>query len=184
MTTYTQHTPDVRETETTPPPAQRTSPVLWAALAVALIAAVVWWSRQDRVATTPIATDTIPAATLPAGNETTPAAPAPAANRSQERARPVVADRAPRPLQGNPMPEYPRSALRSGSEGSVVVAITVGSDGVPTDVRVIERSGSRNRDLDRAAVDAARQWRFEPAIRDGKPTMATVQLPVDFRQQG
>lgn len=183
MTTYTQHTPHVSGTEPTPPPAQRTSPVLWAALAVALIAALVWWTRQDRVATAPIDTNA-PVATMPADTTPPPATRAPATGQNRERARPVVADRAPRPLAGNPMPTYPREALRAGNEGSVVVAIAVDSTGVPTDVRVVERSGTRDRSLDRAAVNAARQWRFEPAIRDGKPAAATVQLPVDFRQQG
>ena len=183
MTTYTQHTPHVSGTEPTPPAAQRTSPVLWAALAVALIAALVWWTRQDRVATAPIDTNA-PVATMPADTTPPPATRAPATGQNRERARPVVADRAPRPLAGNPMPTYPREALRAGNEGSVVVAIAVDSTGVPTDVRVVERSGTRDRSLDRAAVNAARQWRFEPAIRDGKPAAATVQLPVDFRQQG
>ena len=44
---------------------------------------------------------------------------------------------------------------------------------------MIRRSGSRA--LDRAAVDAVRQWTFEPAVRGGRTVAADVQVPVTFR---
>ena len=47
----------------------------------------------------------------------------------------------------------------------------------------VERSGERSRDLDRAVLEAARKWRFEPAMKDGKPVAAAVVLPVDFKRQ-
>jgi len=43
----------------------------------------------------------------------------------------------------------------------------------------VEKS-SRNRDLDRAAMEAARKWRFNPSIRDGQPAAGRVRVPVDF----
>jgi len=92
-------------------------------------------------------------------------------------------DRPPRPLAGNPVPSYPRSALRNGSEGDVVVAIIVGSDGRPVDVQVVARGGSEDPAFDRAAMAAARQWRFEPAMRDGQAVPSTVHLPVEFRRE-
>lgn len=162
---------------------RRTSPVLLGALAVALIAMGAWWYTQRSDVSAPDAT-TAPMASSPVIQDSTPApgldTAAPAATPRADRARPAVADRSPRPLAGNPIPSYPRSALRSGSEGSVVVSIAVGADGVPTDVQVVERSG--NRELDRAAMQAARDWRFEPAIRNGKAVAASVRLPVDFRR--
>ncbi len=63
-------------------------------------------------------------------------------------------------------PEYPPAAMRNGDQGTVLVRVEVGADGVPTSVEVAQRSGSR--DLDRAAVNAVRQWRFQPAQRDGQ----------------
>ena len=80
------------------------------------------------------------------------------------------------------MPEYPRTSLRSGAEGMVLLNIQVDASGTPVDVEVVQRSGVRDRNLDRAAIDAVRQWRFEPAIRGGKAVSSTVQLPVDFRR--
>ena len=64
----------------------------------------------------------------------------------------------------------------------MLLRIAVDARGVPTDVEVMERSGSHDRSFDRAAIEAARQWRFAPAMREGKAVPATVQLPVDFRR--
>jgi len=57
----------------------------------------------------------------------------------------------------------------------------VGADGVPTSVEVAQRSGSR--DLDRAAVNAVRQWRFQPAQRDGQAVAGAVTVPIDFKMR-
>lgn len=84
---------------------------------------------------------------------------------------------APRPLSAPP-PAYPRSALRGGVGGNVQLHIEVGADGVPTDVEVV--GSSRNRELDRAAVQAVRRWRFRPAMRNGVPVADSVQQTISF----
>ena len=38
-------------------------------------------------------------------------------------------------------------------------------------------------DLDHAAIDAVRQWRFEPARRGAEPVASWVLLPVEFHLQ-
>ena len=76
------------------------------------------------------------------------------------------------------MPKYPTSALRAGETGVVTVAATIDTNGVPIEVGIDDRSG--NRDLDRAAVAAVKRWRFEPAMRNGKPVQGTVRVPVEF----
>lgn len=83
-----------------------------------------------------------------------------------------------RPLPGNAPPQYPLRALRSGIEGTVLVRVEIDAQGVPTQVSLEHRSG--NRDLDRAALDAVRNWRFQPALRNGKAEASAVQVPVDF----
>ena len=75
-------------------------------------------------------------------------------------------------------PEYPRAALRAGISGEVLLQIEVRADGRPGEVSVL--SGSRNRSLDRAAVRAVRQWRFEPALRDGVAVPGTVKQSIRF----
>jgi len=61
----------------------------------------------------------------------------------------------------------------------VVLRVDVDATGRPYNVAVIERSGSR--DLDRAATDAVRQWRFTPAMSNGQPAPGTIEVPFDFK---
>ena len=54
-------------------------------------------------------------------------------------------------------------------------------DSTPGNVlNVAVEKSSRNRDLDRAAMDAARKWRFNPAVKNGQP-VRQVRVPVDFK---
>ncbi|MGN6512928.1 MAG: energy transducer TonB, partial [Lysobacteraceae bacterium] len=79
-----------------------------------------------------------------------------------------------------PAPAYPRDALRDGIEGSVLLKVLVDVDGRPLDVQVARSSG--NRSLDRAAREQVlRQWRFRPAMRDGRAVQAIGLVPVEFR---
>jgi protein TonB len=57
--------------------------------------------------------------------------------------------------------------------------VDVGPDGVPSDVRV--ESSSQSRDLDKAAVEAVRRWRFKPAMRNGQAVAETIVVPVAFK---
>lgn len=88
----------------------------------------------------------------------------------------------PMPIAGQtPAPRYPSRALRRGESGTVRVRVEVGPDGRPSQVSVAQASGSR--DLDRAAVDAVRRWRFHPARRNGEPVPGTVIVPISFSPQ-
>jgi len=59
-----------------------------------------------------------------------------------------------------PAPRYPTEALRSGTQGEVLVEITVGTDGSVTNARVVRATPARV--FDREALNAVRRWRFEP----------------------
>ncbi|WP_157722820.1 energy transducer TonB, partial [Stenotrophomonas pictorum] len=98
-------------------------------------------------------------------------APAPVADTPTDRPVPL-------PDQ-SPAPTYPPAALRRGDSGTVVVQAVVDTRGVPLDVKIIQRSGSR--DLDRAALDAVRNWRFQPAQSNGQPMQGTLEIPFDFK---
>ena len=76
-------------------------------------------------------------------------------------------------------PQYPPTAYRNREEGSVLVRAEVDADGVPGEVTLMRRSGSR--DLDNAALAAVRQWHFRPAIENGKAIASAVEVPVDFK---
>ena len=77
-------------------------------------------------------------------------------------------------------PDYPAAALRAGITGQVVLLVDIDAQGKVVNVRV-EKS-SRNRDLDRAAMDAPRRkhWHFHPGTEKGVPVPSTVRVPVDF----
>ncbi|MCK6230500.1 energy transducer TonB [Stenotrophomonas indicatrix] len=110
----------------------------------------------------------------PATVEPAPAAPGTAA--------PAIANAQPMPIAGqSPPPAYPAAALRRGEAGSVVVRVEVDATGYPNNVTVIQRSGSR--ELDRAATDAVRRWRFSPAVSNGQPVPGSIEVPFDFKPQ-
>lgn len=124
-------------------------------------------TRIDRQATPPpVATPTGPTA-----------APAPAPGAAAPPAGPVATGPMPRLIHAPP-PDYPRDALRAGISGEVVIRIDVGVDGVPASMEIVR--SSRNRSLDRAALQAVRKWRFAPATRNGTPIAVSVQQTVSF----
>lgn len=73
---------------------------------------------------------------------------------------------------------YPKRAMDTNQQGTVLVRALVGTDGRPRDVRIWETSGFRL--LDTAAEAAVRGWTFEPAYWNGRHTEAWVQVPVHF----
>jgi len=107
--------------------------------------------------------------------EAPPAPEPPAAPAAPAAAAP---DRAP-VLVSSPPPRYPSQARRRRQSGTVLVRVDVGPDGVPTATSVVQSSQSRW--LDKAALDAVRRWRFEPAMAEGRPTVASVVVPIEFQ---
>ena len=74
---------------------------------------------------------------------------------------------------------YPPIAARQKLEGTVMLRVLVGPDGVPQRVDVEKSSGHSI--LDRAARDAVMKWRFEPGTRNGQPFAAYGLVPIAFR---
>jgi periplasmic protein TonB len=91
--------------------------------------------------------------------------------------------RAARPRGGYQVrPPYPTEARLAKAEGTTLLRVHVAADGSIDDVQV-ERSAGHSA-LDRAAAEAVRQWRFEPA-RSGSVAVAVwVLIPVQFRLEG
>jgi TonB family protein len=58
-----------------------------------------------------------------------------------------------------------------------VLEIIVESDGSVGDVSVVKSGGSA---LDLAAVQAAKQWKFNSGLKDGKPVATRVLLELEF----
>jgi protein TonB len=84
-----------------------------------------------------------------------------------------------RPLGGYQVkPRYPESARRRGIEGTTLLKIYVNDKGRVEEV-LVERSAGHE-DLDAAAMEAVKKWRFDPARRDNQPVAVWVMLPVRF----
>ena len=75
-------------------------------------------------------------------------------------------------------PSGSAAAAEPGVGGEVLLRVTIDANGTVLDVKV-ERS-SRNRNLDRAAIDAARKWRFNAGLRNGQKVGGDVLVPVNF----
>ena len=75
-------------------------------------------------------------------------------------------------------PKYPESARQDRVMGMVIVETVISDEGLVEDVRVVESPDER---LSAAAVEAVREWRFEPALCDGKPASVYYNLTVNFK---
>jgi protein TonB len=78
----------------------------------------------------------------------------------------------------NPAPPYPGPARRRGHEGTVYLAVEVLAGGTTGRIRVERSSGHPI--LDDAALQAVREWRFEPAMKNGIPVASWVEVPIRF----
>ena len=76
-------------------------------------------------------------------------------------------------------PKYPAAALIACAFGRVQLLVTIDATGHVASVEVAESSG--NADLDQAAADAARYWRFTPGKSGGKAVGGQVIVPVNFQ---
>ena len=63
--------------------------------------------------------------------------------------------------------------------GSVLIALVVTSKGLPKDPRVVK---GIDPELDQSAVDAVKQWRFAPALKNGTPIAVRVSVQIQFHE--
>ena len=82
---------------------------------------------------------------------------------------------APRKLVTVP-PRYPEDALQAKVQGAVVLDVVLDAAGVPTDVQVSQGVPM----LDAAAIEAVRQWRYEPTLLNGVPVPIAMTVTVNF----
>ncbi len=75
-------------------------------------------------------------------------------------------------------PKYPRDALLRGLEGTVAVSFTVMPDGEPDNISVV--AAKPRNTFDRAALNAVRQWQFDPVVIDGEPVPHPMQVEIEF----
>jgi TonB family protein len=75
-------------------------------------------------------------------------------------------------------PAYSETARLAKFQGTVVLYIVVGPDGVARDIRLVKGLG---KGLDERAAEAITQWRFRPGQKDGQPVSVAATIEVNFR---
>jgi protein TonB len=78
----------------------------------------------------------------------------------------------------NMQPAYPASALPDREAGAVVIGVLVREDGSVRQIKLQRSSGFA--DLDTAAANAIKGWKFVPGMEDGKPASAWTNVQIVF----
>jgi periplasmic protein TonB len=84
--------------------------------------------------------------------------------------------KAPRAIYA-PDPEYTEKARKERQQGTVLIKMVVGSDGLPRDVKVYR---SLSADLDESAVNTVKKWKFVPGTKDGEPVAVQIIVEISF----
>jgi TonB family protein len=80
-------------------------------------------------------------------------------------------------LTFNPDPDYAVEARRVNYQGSVLIGLVVDSTGKPQDLQIEKPLGMG---LEEKAVASVKIWKFEPALKDGKPVPVRIHIQVIF----
>ena len=76
-------------------------------------------------------------------------------------------------------PTYPPAAKKMGITGSVTMDCVVRPDGSVGKVKVLKSLDAKH-GFDQAAMDAMKQWRFNPGLKGGKPVAVHVTTEMTF----
>lgn len=76
-------------------------------------------------------------------------------------------------------PQYPFTLPKHGIEASVMLLAVVLADGSVGELSV---ESSTDVEFEPSAVEAVRQWHFEPAMRDDEPVACRIRVPVEFNK--
>jgi periplasmic protein TonB len=74
-------------------------------------------------------------------------------------------------------PRYTPDAMERKVSGLVGLSCVVETDGTPGDIQVTKQLDP---DLDQAAIDALKEWRFAPGQKDGKPVRVAIDVEMTF----
>lgn len=74
-------------------------------------------------------------------------------------------------------PQFSSHSKEAFVEGTVRISVVVTRDGVPTNCRVVN---GLNAEEDLTAIEALKQWRFQPGTKSGQPVSVRVIVEIDF----
>ena len=98
----------------------------------------------------------------------------PAEGKPVATAKPVIVH--PKLIYSEP-PIYPEDARRAHKSGTVLVGLTVRTDGVPQLCQIVRSTDPL---FNVAALKAVAKYRFAPQTEDGKPTPVHIAVEVNF----
>jgi protein TonB len=75
-------------------------------------------------------------------------------------------------------PEYSEEARAAKLDGSVLLDVVIGTDGLAHDINVLNGIGAG---LDQKAVEALQKWHFQPGAKDGEPVRVRAKIEFKFR---
>jgi TonB family protein len=75
-------------------------------------------------------------------------------------------------------PAYPDKAKSEGREGTVILKAVILMDGT---IGGLAATPDSDTELAEAAIDAVRQWQYQPTLLNGKPVEVATLIQVNFR---
>lgn len=106
---------------------------------------------------------------------------APACGNSRQDGTPVGGNIRPPHKLLDVRPVYPASAIQAGAHGTVQLESRIGTDGQVEEVKVVS---TPHADLASAAVDAVRQWLFDPTYLNCVAIPVKMAVTVNFQLEG
>jgi TonB family protein len=82
----------------------------------------------------------------------------------------------PKPLK-MPEPRFTQFARKFQIQGNTALTLVVDENGEPQDISIAKPLGAG---LDEAAVEAVKQWRFEPARKNGQPVKVRILVETNY----
>lgn len=76
-------------------------------------------------------------------------------------------------------PEYPELARQAKVQGKVILQAVIFKDGSVGDIQVLQTPGEKL-GFDEAAIAAVRQWKYKPALQNGRPVDVIFTIVIDF----
>ena len=76
-------------------------------------------------------------------------------------------------------PMYPENAQRGGIEGTVLLHAVIATDGSLLSIGVTNTLADP--ELAAAAIDAVKQWRYQPTLLNGEPVEVVTTISVNYR---
>ena len=76
-----------------------------------------------------------------------------------------------------PKPEYPENLREKGIQGRVLLEGVISKEGEPLSLKVLK---SPDPDLAKAALDAVKQWRYQPTLLNGEPVEVVTTIEIEF----